>query len=411
MSAASEDRLVRSRQPRQLLLALLGEFVIDGDPRPIPASAFIEVLDAAGIAAPATRATLDRVEQRGLIARERRGREIVFSPTPTGVAVLREATERVRDPHPFHAPMGVWTFVTFSLPEDLRSLRSRLRSTLTWEGFAPLRDGLWVAPGEIDLERGARSDARRSAVGRDPRVPRPGTAGFPMADSARAAWDIEAIRAEHLAFIDTWSTPTEESPSALVTRTMLVADWLALLRADPRLPRELLDDDWPADRSLALYRRAARADGRACGGRVRRARRAPAASADRGILNRSRDRRSKAGCAHRCAARLRLRLRTTRSALAAAVSYESPRRGPSTHRKLAADFRVAGWCTARSRDTRTGGGSRVGDQSAGISVFAGFTDPTSSGALPCSTHAMSADNARCWSVAGPPATCPMPGIS
>ncbi len=34
---------------------------------------------------------------------------------------------------------------------------------------------------------------------------------------------------------------------------MLVADWLALLAADPRLPRELLDDDWPADRSFEVY--------------------------------------------------------------------------------------------------------------------------------------------------------------
>ena len=245
---------MRSRQPRQLILALLGEFVIDGDARPVPASAFIEVLEASGISAPTTRATLDRVEQRGLIVKERRGRQIVFSPTPTGVTVLREAAARVRDPHPFHAPLGQWTFVTFSLPEDLRSLRSRLRTTLTWEGFAPLRDGLWAAPGEVDLSaalEAMRADLPPGAIlafhGRE--LP-----GFPMAESVRSAWDVEAIRAEHLAFIDTWGTPAEESPSALVTRTMLVADWLALLRADPGLPRELLDDDWPADRSLSLYR-------------------------------------------------------------------------------------------------------------------------------------------------------------
>jgi phenylacetic acid degradation operon negative regulatory protein len=245
---------VRSRQPRQLLLALLGEFVLDADSGPIPASAFIELLGAAGIAAPTTRATLDRIEQRGLIARERRGRQILFSLTGQGEAVLREATERVRDPHPFHALPGEWTFVTFSLPEDQRTLRSRLRSTLTWEGFAPLRDGLWVAPGVIDL-----GSALEVLLGELP----PGAIlafrgrelpGFPMADSARSAWDIDAIRAEHLAFLDTWSASEEESSSALVTRTMLVADWLALQRADPRLPRELLDDDWPADRSLALYR-------------------------------------------------------------------------------------------------------------------------------------------------------------
>jgi len=245
---------VKSRQPRQLLLALLGEFVIDAEPRPIPASAFIEVLDAAGIAAPATRATLDRVEQRGLIARERRGREIVFSPTPTGIAVLREASERVRDPHPFHSPEAEWTFVTFSLPEDLRSLRSRLRSTLTWEGFAPLRDALWVAPGEVDLSAALEAMSADLPPGSILAFHGRELPGFPMAESARAAWDVEAIRAEHLSFIHTWSTHEDDSQSALVTRTMLVADWLALLRADPRLPRELLDDDWPADRSLALYR-------------------------------------------------------------------------------------------------------------------------------------------------------------
>jgi PaaX-like protein C-terminal domain. len=36
---------------------------------------------------------------------------------------------------------------------------------------------------------------------------------------------------------------------------MLVADWLALLRADPRLPREFMDADWPATRSYETYRR------------------------------------------------------------------------------------------------------------------------------------------------------------
>jgi phenylacetic acid degradation operon negative regulatory protein len=35
---------------------------------------------------------------------------------------------------------------------------------------------------------------------------------------------------------------------------MLVSDWLTLLRADPRLPDEFLDDDWPAQRSIAAYR-------------------------------------------------------------------------------------------------------------------------------------------------------------
>ena len=94
---------MRSRQPKQLLLAFFGEHVVDQDVAPLRASALIEVLEGAGVAAPATRATLDRMVQRGLLSRERRGREIVFSLTSDGSAVLREATERVRGPHPFAA--------------------------------------------------------------------------------------------------------------------------------------------------------------------------------------------------------------------------------------------------------------------------------------------------------------------
>ena len=82
---------MRSRQPKQLLLAFLGEHVVDQDELPLRASVLIEVLEGAGVAAPATRATLDRMVRRGLVARERRGREIRFTLTSEGSAVLREA--------------------------------------------------------------------------------------------------------------------------------------------------------------------------------------------------------------------------------------------------------------------------------------------------------------------------------
>ena len=39
-----------------------------------------------------------------------------------------------------------------------------------------------------------------------------------------------------------------------VRLTLSLDPKLGLLRADPGLPRELLDDDWPADRSLSIYR-------------------------------------------------------------------------------------------------------------------------------------------------------------
>lgn len=245
---------MRSRQPRQLLFAFLGEHVLDGDPGPIRASVLIAVLEGAGIAAPATRASLDRLVSSGFIERARSGREILFSLTEHGTAVLREAAGRVRSSTPFDPVGSGWTLVTFSVPEDQRTLRHHLRSTLTWAGFAALRDGLWLAPGEVDLA--SALEPLREALPpnavlafRARELP-----GYPVAESVKAAWDIEAIRAEHLSFIKTWADPPAITAStALSTRATLVADWLALLRVDPRLPREFMDAQWPASRSFDTY--------------------------------------------------------------------------------------------------------------------------------------------------------------
>jgi phenylacetic acid degradation operon negative regulatory protein len=248
---------VRSRQPKQLLLAFFGEHVVDDSSGPIRASVLIGVLAGAGVAAPATRATLDRLVQTGILERSKSGREILFSLTEHGTAVLREATGRVRSPRPFDPVGEGWTLVTFSIPEDQRTLRHRLRSTLIWEGFAPIRDGLWLAPGEVDLAASfepLRPDLPPNAVVAFHARELP---GFPIGEVVRAAWDVEAIRREHVAFIDIWADPAAvaQAPSALTVRTMLVADWLALLRADPRLPRQFMDSQWPATRSYETYRR------------------------------------------------------------------------------------------------------------------------------------------------------------
>jgi phenylacetic acid degradation operon negative regulatory protein len=77
-----------------------------------------------------------------------------------------------------------------------------------------------------------------------------------MGPSVAAAWDLPAIRKLHHDFAAEWSSPTEPvgPVPALTTRTALVADWLALLRADPGLPRDYLDPSWPADASAEIFR-------------------------------------------------------------------------------------------------------------------------------------------------------------
>lgn len=250
------DAQPAARSPQQLLLALLGEQLDARIDHPIRAGFYLDVLEGAGVAGPTARAALDRMALRGLLTRARVGREVEYGLTDHARGILHEAAERVHSPYPF-APVGSgWTLVTFTVPEGQRALRHRLRAALTWEGFAPLRDGLWIAPGEVDLGAALgplRQELPESCVtafrARD--LP-----DFPVAPSVAGAWDLDAIRAGHERFLALWGGADAVAASVppLSALTMLVADWLALLRADPRLPADFLGPGWPAVRSMAAYR-------------------------------------------------------------------------------------------------------------------------------------------------------------
>ncbi|CDJ98966.1 Transcriptional regulator, PaaX family protein [Microbacterium sp. C448] len=247
---------MRARQPKQLLLSLLGEFVLDRVDEPVRASVLLDVLEGAAVAPPATRATLDRMARRGLLERVKVGREIAFCLLEDTREVLREAAERVHATRPFDPQGTGWTLVTFSLPEGQRSDRYRLRATLAWEGFAPLRDGLWLAPGEVDLVAALEPlrdvlPANAVTAFRAEDLP-----AYPVSQSVREAWDIAAIRAEHERFLETWSEPgaRDGAGAALPALVCLVTDWIVLLRTDPRLPAEFMGPAWPAERTVRAYR-------------------------------------------------------------------------------------------------------------------------------------------------------------
>ncbi|MDQ2623932.1 MAG: PadR family transcriptional regulator [Actinomycetota bacterium] len=255
---------VARRRPEQLLLAFFGELVVDKAVGPVPAAVLIDVLAELDVASAATRATLARMVTRGLLSRRPSGRSVAYVLTDVGARVLREARDRVFATDPF-APDGTgWTLVAYSVPESRRDVRHRVRAQLSWAGFGLVRDGLWIAPGAVDLGKvleGVRTD---SSLGpgelellafRAEELP-----GFPVTAAIDGAWRLEEVRARHERFTTAWADvePDAEAP-ALRDLTALVADWLDLLRGAPRLPAEHLGPDWPAGRSAATFRRMHRA--------------------------------------------------------------------------------------------------------------------------------------------------------
>ena len=204
---------MRSRQPKQLLLAFFGEYVVDQD---VPAAAG----ERAHRGARGRGHRRARPRGRRSIAwcsaacssRERRGREILFSLTSDGGAVLREATERVRGPHPFDPHGEGWTLVTFTRPRgaahaapppplrpDLGGVRAAARRAV-------------ARPRRSRPCCGAGAAARGSARGRHHRLPCARAAGLSRWPTACArAWDIDAHPREHLAFIETWCDPATDA--------------------------------------------------------------------------------------------------------------------------------------------------------------------------------------------------------
>lgn len=245
------------RPPRQLLLALLGENLVDRPERHVRAGAFLAALEPTGVTAPAVRGALNRLVHTEVLLRHRRGREISFSLTDAGVDLLGQAVDRVRRPRIILVDKVGWTLCSFSVPERQRALRHRVRSILTWAGFAPVRDGFWLAPGAVDLSAPMRPVRAQLPEGSLLAFHAREFTAFPIEQAVRAAWDIEGIRAEHEEFSSRWENPATvlEPGSPLAAMTMLVADWLALLRADPGLPKEYMGDDFALPRSVETYER------------------------------------------------------------------------------------------------------------------------------------------------------------
>lgn len=243
------------RRPEQLLLAFCGELQAAGEDGPVPASVLIGVLGALGVGEAATRATLTRMAGRGLLEPERTGRTVAYALTPATRRVLQEARDRVFDEDPF-APRGTgWTLVSFSVPESRRDVRHRVRAQLAWAGFGLLRDGLWIAPGEVDVAQALRDvrdgdDDVELLAFRAHEVP-----GFSPAGSVRTAWPLDEMRARHVVFQERWADAVPDPAAALRDVVALVADWLDLLRGVPRLPVDHLPADWPGARSVATFRR------------------------------------------------------------------------------------------------------------------------------------------------------------
>lgn len=177
-----------------------------------------------------------------------------FGLTERSERVLRDGEDRLWKTGAVNRDWdGTWTLLGFSLPESWQRQRHELRSQLAWAGFAPLFNGLWIAPGRPE------SGEITAGLGLDAQVKVFHATSAPDTDvdeMIRQTWDLPAIAARHRAFIARWEPAEAEAMGdPLAVKLLLESDWLQVIRADPRLPLAHLPADWPAPAAEALFTR------------------------------------------------------------------------------------------------------------------------------------------------------------
>ena len=238
-------------RPQSVVFTLLAEHLL-GKSRGVFSGSFIDVLGRVGISEHATRSTLARMASRGLLARTRRGRKIYFAMTPRCVAILEDGWRRIWEIGAVNREQNAdWTLLAFSLPEAWRRERYDLRSRLTWAGFGSLQNGMWLAPAPVDISPivGELELAGHVWAFRVRALP-------PSAPASviRATFDLDALARRYREFARYWERRAEAQPDALVLSLRLSTQWLRIIRADPRVPVQLLPEDWPAISAQQLFR-------------------------------------------------------------------------------------------------------------------------------------------------------------
>ncbi|HKK07887.1 MAG TPA: PaaX family transcriptional regulator C-terminal domain-containing protein, partial [Gemmatimonadota bacterium] len=233
-------------------------------PGPVWVGSLLALLEPLGFSEGAARTALSRMGSHGWLASERRGRNAFYSLTRKGRALLEEGEARIYRPAWDEPWDGSWSLVHYSIPEEDRSLRDRLRLRLSWLGCGSLGNGLWITP--HDVAGAVRELAATLDIEGGLEVFRQARPTFAEAgELVERCWELERVHERYLAFIDR-HLPRLRSrraelergelrpEAAFVHRIELVDEYREFPFEDPYLPRRLLPDDWAGDCAAGLFR-------------------------------------------------------------------------------------------------------------------------------------------------------------
>lgn len=251
------------RRPQDLVFTLFGDYLLHR-PGPVWAGSLVVLLETLGLKRGTSRTVLSRMARRGWLVSRRRGRRSEYDLTARGRRLLEEGEERIHHPPRDEAWMGTWRLISYSIPEELRSQRDRMRIRLSWLGCGSLGNGLWITPHDVGARLAEMAGGLRVAEYVELFEAR--HVGFSdTAHLVTQCWDLAGIAKRYRAFLTRNRPAFERCPERLsagrwtprdcfMRRFRLIHEYRQFPLMDPYLPRELLPADWPGEAAAELFR-------------------------------------------------------------------------------------------------------------------------------------------------------------
>lgn len=221
----------------------------------------IELVEPLGLNERVVRTSVFRLARENWLVAEQIGRRSYYRLTDSGRRRSNAAHGRIyyRPGQPWDRR---WTFIVANFAGMDAERRKSLRNDLLWQGFGQLATGVMLHP---DPDEGnLRRVLAESGAGKQVLVMRTTAESWAAADALRdvinRSWDMKRLAADYAAFLDTFrpvwrtlSTADKLDPqTCFVVRTLLMHAYRRVLLRDPKLPDELLEENWPGNSARQL---------------------------------------------------------------------------------------------------------------------------------------------------------------
>lgn len=212
----------------------------------IPVAGLVRLLEHVGVESGPARTAISRVKSAGLLTAVDRDGLKGYALGDGAEPMLAAGDRRIFHPRRM-ADGDPWCLISFSLPEERRSVRHQLRRRLQFIGCGTVSAGLWICPAYLTSEVEAILDdlgVRGDATLFETTDPRPLAVG--------TWWDLDGLADVHREFL-AGAEPLLSEADPLIRYVRGIDLWRLIPYVDPGLAESLLPADWPGRRSEQLY--------------------------------------------------------------------------------------------------------------------------------------------------------------